>query len=600
MRYFLQILTVILLLTVCFLLFALTTSFDRARMAALRLEKRLSAPVSPAASGPSLISGGGDFANQEYFFPGAVPGGQLVTAISASPPGLNPLLANEASAQSIFSLCSMTLAERDWQHPEKFRPLLAENFTVSDDRMQYHIKLRDGVFWQPFTDPETGISYPAEKVTAHDIKFAADVILDPAVNCAPLRSYYQDINEVKVINDRELLISWKRRYYGSLASTLGLFPLPRHLYIGQNGRFDAAKFNDSHKRNRMIVSCGPYLFDKWSGNSRTITLRRNPDYIGRAFRAAPAVETREFEVIQLPNTQFQSLLAGKIGMLSLTPEQWQTRTGGTEFSSGGKFKKLRYPGMAYSYIGYNQQLPCFRDAETRRALTMLIDRQAILEKLMYGFGRLAKGPFPPASVYSDPELSPLPYDPEGAKKLLHQAGWRDNDGDGILERDGRKFSFTMLQISGSSMQLRMLPMIKNYFAAAGIDMQLQTVEWSVLIDRLKKREFEACNLGWTGSPDPDPYQIFHSSQAGKNGDNFISFKNRELDRLIEELRQEFDLDKRIALTRKIEHILHREQPYTFMFYPDALLAISAEYKNVRVFPMGVEPLSFYRQKEFVK
>ena len=142
-------------------------------------------------------------------------------------------------------------------------------------------------------------------------------------------------------------------------------------------------------------------------------------------------------------------------------------------------------------------------------------------------------------------------------------------------------------------------MIKNYFAAAGIDMKLQTVEWSVLIERLKKREFEACNLGWSGSVDPDPYQIFHSSQASDNGDNFVSFKNSRADFLIESLRQEFDLEKRIKISREIESILQQEQPYTFMFYPDSLLAVSSKYENIRLFPMGVEPISFYLKKEFL-
>jgi peptide/nickel transport system substrate-binding protein len=116
-----------------------------------------------------------------------------------------------------------------------------------------------------------------------------------------------------------------------------------------------------------------------------------------------------------------------------------------------------------------------------------------------------------------------------------------------------------------------------------------------LLERLKKREFEACNLGWTGSIDPDPYQIFHSSQAADNGDNFVSFRNAELDAAIIALRGEFDLNKRIELCRKIEKIIHDEQPYTFMFYSDALLAHSGDIQNVRLFPHGVQPLSFYRK-----
>ena len=123
-------------------------------------------------------------------------------------------------------------------------------------------------------------------------------------------------------------------------------------------------------------------------------------------------------------------------------------------------------------------------------------------------------------------------------------------------------------------------------------MQLQTVEWSVYLERLKTRNFEACNLGWTGSIDPDPYQIFHSSQI-EAGDNFVGYKNPETDRLITELRGEFDLNKRIELCRQIEKNLYFDQPYTFLFYPDMLVALNSRYRNVRLFPLGLNSMAFW-------
>ena len=590
----LRIVTVLLLAAAVWLLWLLVVSSDRARAAAVRLSDRLQTLPTRLGTGTPAD---GDFANADHFPSGTPAGGQLNSVITADPPGLNPLLFNDAVGQNIFEMCSMTLADRDWEHPEKFRMMLAESITVSPDHRQYHVKLRRGAFWQSFTDPETGVRHPAKEVTAYDIKFTVDAILDPAVNCAAIRGYYQDIEEVRIINDFEFVVVWSREYYGSRASTMGLFPLPRHFYA-PDGKFDGRKFNDDHKRNRMIVGCGPYLLSAWE-SSRSVRLEKNPDYLGARYGAAPPLDTRKIDVIKLPNTQFQSLLAGKTGMLSLTPEQWAKRTGSAAFN-GGKFRKIRFPGSSYSYIGYNEKVPCFADAKTRRALTMLIDREEILDKLMYGCGRVAKGPFKPGSPFSDPALAPLPYDPEQAKRLLREAGWRDSDGDGILERDGRKFSFTMLQISGSSIQMRMLPMIKNYFAAAGIDMKLQTVEWSVLLERLKKREFEACNLGWTGTVEPDLFQVFHSSQIAGDGDNFISFSNKALDEKIMALRKEFDMAKRLRLYREMEKIIHEEQPYTFMFYPDSLLVVSTEYDNVRVFPDGVYPLSFRMKPEAMK
>lgn len=592
MRYILQSAVIFLLLVCTVLLFLLISSYDRARAANRILTGKIAAAATRQIPRRSQVNNG-IFANQEYFSADAVDGGTLTTAIASDPPGLNPLLHNEASAQDIFGYCSMSLAERDWMHQEQFRPMLAESWIVSPDRKTYHLKLRKGVFWQSFTDPVTGKVQPEKEVTAHDIKFTVDVIKDPEVNCAAIRAYYMDLKEIKVINDHELTVVWDKEYYGSMAQTLGLFPMPRHFYM-PDGVFDAEKFNDDHQRNRMIVSCGPYLFQSWE-SGKEIRLERNPNYIGFDFGAAPPLKTRIFKIVKLPNTRFQYLLAGELGMLGLTPEQWIRRTGIPEFTTG-KLRKISFPDYSsYSYIGYNHRIPCFQDAATRRALTMLINRQEILDKIKFGLGAVAKGPLIPDSAYADQNLKPWPYNPEEAKKLLASAGWKDLDGDGILERNGRKFSFTMLQISGATEQHRMLLLVQNSFAGAGIEMKLQTVEWSVLLERIKNQTFEACSLGWRNSVDPDLYQIFHSSQSNPGGDNFIGYVNPELDDLIIQLRKEIDMEKRIRISRRIEKIIHEDQPYTFLFCSDALIAINAGYENVRIFPNALHSLSFYRK-----
>ena len=588
------------MLVLAYLLFTLIQAADRNRQSTEELKKQLVkfedmlftiGGVAGGNSGYSAENPTSLVANRQYFDAAAKSGGTLTTAFSAEPPGFNPLTVQEASASAIYALCSASLAERDWAKPEEFKPLMAESWEISPDRLTYRVKLRRGILWQAYTDPESGKRIAPVPVTAHDFKFTIDVIRDPQVNCEALRVYWQDLLEVQAVNDYELLFRWKKPYYGSLASTLGLFPLPRHFYM-PDGKFDGKRFNLDHKRNRMIVGCGPYMLSGEWQKGKPLLLERNPTYFGIRLGIAPALKYRKIEIIQHPNTRFQALLGNKLDMLGLTPEQWEKRCNIPEFTTG-RIKRHRYAGDGYTYIGYNQRLHCFADRKTRQALTMLIDRQKIMDDLLYGCGKLINSPFMPGSIYADPKLPVYPYDPARAKKLLAEAGWRDNDGDGILERDGKPFVFTMLQISGSTMQLRMLPVIKESFAAAGIDMRLQTVEWSVYLERLNQRKFDACCLGWTGSIDPDPYQIFHSSQIA-NGHNFIGYRNEALDRAIEELRREFDMKKRIALTRKIEKYLYDDQPYTFLFSGDNLIAVSGDLQNVRVFPYGLQPVSFWK------
>ena len=587
---FFQGVTIVLLLAVIYLFFTMIQTMDRCHLSNMKLLAALEKGVSQVQPvRPEVRNYAGNVANAEYFDPQAEIGGKLTLVLSADAPNFNPLTVNEATASTIFAHCSATLAERDWQNPEIFKPMLAESWEISDDHLLYKIKLRRNARWQPYVCPDSGKHIPAREITADDFVFMSEVMRNPEVDCASRRSYYQDLESVTAVGKYELHVRWKRAYYGSLDSTLSMFPMLRE-YYAPNGKFDGKKFNMDHRRNRTILSCGPYLFESWD-KDRKILLKRNPDYFGIPLGIAPPLETREFEIIKHPNTQLQALLGGKLDMMNLSAEQWVRRADEAKFKDGS-IKRYRYSGRGYSYIGYNAKRDCFKDADTRRALTLLIDRKRILNEVMHGCGQIANGPFAPGSAYADASLVPYEQNFAEARRLLAKANWHDSDGDGILERDGKPFRFTMLQISGSATQSRILPMIKEFFAAAGIDMRLQTVEWSVYIERLNQRRFDACNLGWTGSIDPDPYQIFHSSQIA-DGDNFVGYKNPEVDRLIEALRREFDLKKRISICRAIERHLYDDQPYTFMFYPDVLVALDSRYRNVRMFPLGMNAISFW-------
>lgn len=537
-------------------------------------------PENTSAKGPA-----GNIANAKYFDPSARSGGRINMAINAEPPNLNPLTCNEASAAGFNALCSASLGARNWENPDVFEPMIAESWKISPDKKVFRIKLRRGVTFCDVTDPVTGREYKDVEVTARDFKFMVDVIKNKDVNCAHLRAYYQDLEKVEIINDYEFLVHWKKPFYGSVACTLDLSPLARHFYA-PDGKFDPEKFNSDHLRSKMIVNCGPYMLDKWE-KAKRLVFKRNPKYFGTRYGIAPPLDERVYEVISHPNTCFQALLSGKINMLGLTPEQWIKRTGTAEFTSG-KLRKERYLLPQYTYIGYNQKNPLFQDRRVRNALTHLVDRERICRDIYHGLAEVAVTPFFPRSRFANPDLKPLKFDPQKAKQLLAEAGWRDSDGDGILDKDGKRFKFTMLQIATSSIQQKLMPLLKEEFAAAGIDMSIQVIEWSNYLQRLDRRSYDACCLGWSSNFDPDMYQVWHSSQMFQGGSNHISYADKELDKLIEEMRCEFDPAKRIELAHRIGEIFHRDQPYTFLVWPYSLSAVSAEYRNLKLYPAGLE------------
>lgn len=588
---------ILTLLTIAVIVFGYlgVSALDRLHRVNVKLLEKLNAPSAVSAAVPETVQKkaeltGSVIANKRFYDPAAVTGGRLIQAVEAEPPNLNPIICNEASASRFYGLCSSALAERSWDKPEEFEALLAESWSISKDNKEFKIKLRRNVMWQSFTDPVTGKEVPPKEVTAYDFKFYVDVIRDPEVNCAPLRVYFQDLEELKVISPYEFTVKWKKAFHGSVASTLVLVPLPRHFYA-PDGKFSGKAFNDDHIRNRMIVGCGPYRLVSWE-KDRRLVFERDPGYFGIAYGAAPSIQTIVFEVIKHPNTRFQALAGKKIDQLGLTPDQWIRRADAPVFRNGGA-ARYKYLLPSYTYIGYNQNNPLFRDRRVRQALTMLIDREKICRDVYFGLARIVNGPFFPGSRYYNHALDNMPFDPSKARKLLADAGWKDSDGDGILDKDGVKFTFTMLQIATSSLQQKMMPVIKESLAAAGIDMKIQNVEWSVYIRRLEDRRYDACCLGWMSGFDPDMYQVWHSSQRGKGGSNHINYANQELDRLIVELRETFDMEKRIALAHRISEILHEDQPYTFLFCPYSLVALSSRYRNVKVYPSGLASEAFW-------
>lgn len=608
-NFYLNIMATIMVMAVILLGVILINSVDRVHFDYLDMQKKLAdmsdslqqmknRPAAPAAAASWSIKksaqaaepekSGEKIANQEFYDPNAVPGDRIITAIISDVGNMNSLINNDNTAGIINSFCTSTLADRNYQAPDKFEPLMAESWTISPDRKVYTIKLRKGVMWQDFTDPVSGKEWRSKEVTAADFKFYVDAIKNPDTNCAPLRVYLKDLDRVEVVSDYEFKVHWSVALYQSKETTLGLSPLPRHLYHAYEGPFDGKKFNDDHQRNRMIVRCGPYRLLRWDKDHRII-LTRYENYFGERYGIAPAIKYAVFEIIKHPNTRFQSLLSGSVDRYNLLPEQWVNRTDTPEFGPNGKISKIKYLSRTFFYIGYNLKNPLFQDKRVRQAMSYLVDKDKILKDVYFGLGETVTGPLFYDSPYYDKSVKPYAFDVEKAKALLVEAGWKDVDGDGILEKDGKKFEFSILQVANHPIQEKMLPLIKEDMAKAGVQMRIQTLEWSVYIQRLEQKQFEVCTLGWTIAYEPDFYQIWHSSEADKPfTSNHIGFKNAEADRIIEELKTTFDIPRRIELCHKFQHLLHEEQPYTFLFSPYTLLALSKRYQNVRKFPLGIQ------------
>ncbi|MBI3541056.1 MAG: hypothetical protein HY073_02825 [Deltaproteobacteria bacterium] len=489
--------------------------------------------------------------------------------MGAEPDTLNPITATDAYASRIDSFIYDSLIERDNQSLE-WKAKMAERWEISPDQKQFTFYLRDGIRWQD-----------GQPVTLDDILYSFERIMDPKVDAPHLRVYYQEIEKIEKVGSHAVRFTYKRPYFMALEFCGSIPIIPKHLFN------DGKDFNQ-HPQNRFPIGNGPYRFVGWETN-RKIVLERNEDYWGKTISRFPEIKRIEFQIVSEDTVALQLLKKGELDFAGLRPIQWVRQTNSEKFNRS--FSKYKFYTPGYSFIAWNMKRPVFSDTKVRRAMTMLVNREAILQKLNFGLGRIVTGPFYAESVDYNHAIAPLPFDPAQAKTLLKEAGWEDHDGDGILDKDGQPFRFEFLIPSGRRFAERLASILKEDLKKVGIDMQIRQLEWALFIKNLDDRKFDAVTLSWVFGVEQDPYQVWHSSQAEK-GSNFVGFKSQEADGLIEKGRHEFDRQKRSALYQELHQLIDEAQPYTFLFSNPSLVALQRRFKNVNVYPAGMDPIEW--------
>lgn len=489
-------------------------------------------------------------------------GDWLIRRLLAEMPHLNPLTSSDAYASLIMDRIFDTLLDRDPQTLE-MKPNVASAWTISEDHLVYTFKLRTDV---TFSD---GVP-----LTAHDVKFTFDKLMDPTTDAPHLRNYFKDVTDCEVVDDHTVRFTCSQPYYLHLV-ILGLnYIMPKHIY----GEGD---FNN-HPNNRHPIGSGMYVLEKWETGLQVV-LSRNERYWGAAETGMPYFDKIIYEIILDDNAAFQKLVRGDLDMMGLRAEDWVRRAATPRFDL--QFNKFAYNRPAFSYIGWNLRKPVFEDKRVRRALTMLLDRETIINEIYYGLAEVISGGFMPGTPEANPDIVPLPFDPLEAAALLDEAGWVDSNGDGTRDKNGIPLRFEVFTTNQNPVAEKILTLYQEELARHGIRLGIRQMEWASLLERVDSRDFDAVMMGWQMTPDPDPYQIWHSSQS-EAGSNYIGFNNPEADELIERARVSFDRDERIRLYRRFHEIQHEEQPYTFLLTAKALLAMDKRIHGIRIYPFG--------------
>jgi ABC-type transport system substrate-binding protein len=432
-------------------------------------------------------------------------------------------------------------------------------------------RLRKGVYF-----------HDGHPFSAADVKFTYESIMDPK-NLSPRTSDFEPIKSVQVKDDHTVLVTYKRLFSPAVSVwTIGI--LPKHLLNPEaiaaearsRGLSDDARasfgLRDS-SFNRAPVGTGPFRFAEWQGDE-LIHLTRNAGY----WEGPPEYREYYFRVIPDPLTKELEFRAGAIDSYQLQPFQVN------RFRQDPRYRSISGLGRGFTYIGYNHRLPRFADARVRRALGMAINVDEIIRYVMYGEGERITGPYPRQTDWYDNTVPPLRYDPDGAQRMLAELGWVRN-ADGWLEKDGERFEFNLITNHGNLIRKAILSVVQNAWQRIGVKVNTQVFEWAVFLeDFVNPGRFDAVILGWLMGVDPDLYQIWHSSQSGRNQLNFIGYQNSQADRLIEKIRREYDHTRQVTLARRLHRLIAKDQPYTFLYAPVATRAL--DRKIVMVLPGG--------------
>jgi len=484
-------------------------------------------------------------------------GDAIIIGSIGEPSTLVPILASDSASRDIAGLIYNGLVRYDKNL--KLEGELAQSWDVSRDGLTITFHLRKGVTW-----------HDGHPFTSRDVLYTYRVTIDPKTPTAYAENFKQ-VKRAEALDPYTFRVTYDKPFAPALESWDQSI-LPAHLLEGK----DITK----SELSRNPVGTGPYKFKEWTAGQQLV-LESNHHY----FEGRPRIDRYVYRIIPDSSTMYMELKAGGLDYMGLNPVQYQRQTDTPEFLS--RFNKYRYPASIYTYLGYNLRHPLFRDKRVRQAMSSAINKDEIIQGVLLGMGQVAHGPYKPGTWPHKTDIGDFDYNPDRARKLLAEAGWKLNSA-GMLVKDGKPFSFTILTNQGNDLRLKTALIIQQRLKAVGINVKVRVVEWaSFLKNFIDKGDFEAIIMGWSIPPDPDLFDVWHSSKTGPRELNFIGFKNREVDQLIEKGRSTFDLKERKRCYFRIQDILAEEQPYTFLYVPDALPTVNARFRGIEPAPAGI-------------
>lgn len=503
---------------------------------------------------------GGRPAGEYDTYGGGPPGGTLVVLADREPDQLNPLTFSSTPAYHAVHLMFRSLAMRDTTL-SNYAPDLATSWQMENDSTLI-LKLRNDVSW-----------HDGRRVTADDVVFTIERQREPAT-ASPRRGDVASVTSVSARDSFTVAIVLDNPGLYTVNALLEVVPVPRHLLE----RIAPADLRNADF-NRQPVGNGFYQFVSWEP-AQSLTLEVNADKPdGRA-----SIDRIIMRFIPDINAAMTELLTGQGDLVPKLPPNQLERA-----RSSNNVKTYGGPRVRPAWIAWNTRRAPLNDVRVRRALLMAIDRPTIAEGMFSGLGEAALSPIPSVLREHSPSVKPIPYDPAGAQRLLAEAGWRDSNGDGTLDRNGQPLRIEIDFISSDQTRQDVLIAMQAMLRKIGVDIVPRAYESTTWVQRLRDGSFAGSFWGWGWGPGvvgPNAEMIFHSRSIPPNGPNFAAARNARIDQLIDAVLVVTDTARARPIWAELEQLMIDDAVYAPIYLDPELLGVHARFSNVRV--RGIE------------
>lgn len=482
---------------------------------------------------------------------------QIVLPLVADPGSMNPLTSSGTADSIMAKVLFNGLCRYDTETYEPV-PSLAESWEPSSDGLTWTFHLRHDVKWHDGT-----------AFTAEDVKFSADTFLSDGFRG---KRYIGNVESTEVVDDYTVVFHMSQPFPAFTTYLVSRFMIvPKHLLEGT----DVKNNTDFNLHNP--VGTGAYKMVEYIPGEMII-LEANKDY----FFGAPKIDRVIFKIVADANTQIAQMKTGELDLVELEPYDVQT------LENDENIEIYSFQNSKWWALHLNNNFPLFSDTAVRRAMAHAIDRELIIDTVFKGYATEATGPFIPNMKWAyNSDIQPYTYDPELAKSMLAEAGWEDHDNDGILDKDGQKFSFKIQVMSGYTTDLQLSTLLQQEFKDIGMDVEMEMYEYSAWMTEVRDVRYgENMCQAWVSfmTPEPEPdgnFAYFHSMNA-ESGSNFTAYINPEADALLEAGRYGLTQEERQEAYYKLQEILHEDVARDFLVYPQTIVAANSRVKGLQL------------------